>query len=140
MLEKPIGKDLASAIAINDAVAKAFDEERIFRTDHYLGKEGVQNLIALRFGNSLFEPLWSARHIEQVQITVGETVGVEGRGDYYERIGRRARHAAKPSAATTLPGGDGALHALTPRRCATKRSRCCAHCARLMAATWPPNR
>ena len=87
MLEKPIGKDLASAIAINDAVAKAFDEERIFRTDHYLGKEGVQNLIALRFGNSLFEPLWSARHIEQVQITVGETVGVEGRGDYYDESG-----------------------------------------------------
>ncbi|MDE2408279.1 MAG: glucose-6-phosphate dehydrogenase [Xanthomonadaceae bacterium] len=87
MLEKPIGKDLASAIAINDAVAAAFDEERIFRTDHYLGKEGVQNLIALRFGNSLFEPLWSARHIEQVQITVGETVGVEGRGDYYDESG-----------------------------------------------------
>ncbi len=87
MLEKPIGKDLASAIAINDAVAQAFDEERIFRTDHYLGKEGVQNLIALRFGNSLFEPLWSARHIEQVQITVGETVGVEGRGDYYDESG-----------------------------------------------------
>jgi glucose-6-phosphate 1-dehydrogenase len=87
MLEKPIGKDLPSAIAINDAVAAAFDEERIFRTDHYLGKEGVQNLIALRFGNSLFEPLWSARHIEQVQITVGETVGVEGRGDYYDESG-----------------------------------------------------
>ena len=87
MLEKPIGKDLASAIAINDAVAKAFDEERIFRTDHYLGKEGVQNLIALRFGNALFEPLWNARHIAQVQITVGETVGVEGRGDYYDESG-----------------------------------------------------
>jgi glucose-6-phosphate 1-dehydrogenase len=87
MLEKPIGKDLASAIAINDSVAMAFDEERIYRTDHYLGKEGVQNLIALRFGNSLFEPLWSARHIEQVQITVGETVGVEGRGDYYDDSG-----------------------------------------------------
>ena len=87
MLEKPIGRDLASAIAINDSVAMAFDEERIYRTDHYLGKEGVQNLIALRFGNSLFEPLWSARHIEQVQITVGETVGVEGRGDYYDDSG-----------------------------------------------------
>ncbi|MFN3310374.1 MAG: glucose-6-phosphate dehydrogenase [Thermomonas sp.] len=87
MLEKPIGKDLASAIAINDAVARAFDEERIFRTDHYLGKEGVQNLIALRFGNALFEPLWNARHVEQVQITVAETVGVEGRGDYYDEAG-----------------------------------------------------
>ena len=87
MLEKPIGKDLASATLINDAVAKSFDEERIFRVDHYLGKEGVQNLIALRFGNALFEPLWNARHIEQVQITVGETVGVEGRGDYYDDAG-----------------------------------------------------
>ena len=87
MLEKPIGKDLASAIAINDSVAMAFDEERIYRVDHYLGKEGVQNLIALRFGNALFEPLWNARHIEQVQITVGETVGVEGRGDYYDDSG-----------------------------------------------------
>ena len=87
MLEKPIGKDLASAIAINDSVAMSFDEERVYRVDHYLGKEGVQNLIALRFGNALFEPLWNARHIEQVQITVGETVGGEGRGDYYDDSG-----------------------------------------------------
>ena len=87
MLEKPIGKDLASAIAINDSVAKSFDEDRVYRTDHYLGKEGVQNLIALRFGNALFEPLWNARHIAQVQITIGETVGVEGRGDYYDDSG-----------------------------------------------------
>ena len=87
MLEKPIGKDLASATAINDGVAEVFDEDRVYRVDHYLGKEGVQNLIALRFGNALFEPLWNARHIEQVQITVGETVGVEGRGDYYDDSG-----------------------------------------------------
>lgn len=87
MLEKPIGSDLASSNAINDAVAGAFGEECIYRVDHYLGKEGVQNLIALRFGNSMFEPLWSARHIEQVQITVGETIGVEGRGDYYDESG-----------------------------------------------------
>lgn len=87
LLEKPIGHDLASAIAINDGVARVFDEERVFRVDHYLGKEGVQNLISLRFGNALFEPLWNARHIEQVQITVAETVGVEGRGDYYDHSG-----------------------------------------------------
>jgi glucose-6-phosphate 1-dehydrogenase len=87
MLEKPIGHDLASAIAINDGVARVFDEDRVFRTDHYLGKEGVQNLIALRFGNAMFEPLWNARHIQQVQITVAETVGVEGRGDYYDTSG-----------------------------------------------------
>ncbi len=87
LLEKPIGHDLASAVEINDGVARSFDEERVYRVDHYLGKEGVQNLIALRFGNALFEPLWNARHIEQVQITVAETVGVEGRGDYYDDSG-----------------------------------------------------
>jgi glucose-6-phosphate 1-dehydrogenase len=87
LLEKPIGHDLASAVAINDGVARVFDEDRVFRVDHYLGKEGVQNLISLRFGNALFEPLWNARHIEQVQITVAETVGVEGRGEYYDAFG-----------------------------------------------------
>lgn len=87
MLEKPIGHDRASAIAINDGVAAVFDEEQVYRVDHYLGKEGVQNLIALRFGNALFEPLWNTRHIEQVQITVAETVGLEGRADYYDTSG-----------------------------------------------------
>jgi glucose-6-phosphate 1-dehydrogenase len=87
LLEKPIGHDLASATAINDGVTRVFDEERVFRVDHYLGKEGVQNLLALRFGNAMFEPLWNARHIQQVQITVAETVGVEGRGDYYDHSG-----------------------------------------------------
>jgi glucose-6-phosphate 1-dehydrogenase len=87
LLEKPIGHDLASATAINDGVAAVFDEKRVFRVDHYLGKEGVQNLIALRFGNALFEPLWNARHIAQVQITVAEAIGVEGRGDYYDGSG-----------------------------------------------------
>ena len=87
LLEKPIGHDLASAIEINDGVTRHFDEERVFRVDHYLGKEGVQNLLSLRFGNALFEPLWNTRRVEQVQITVAETVGVEGRGDYYDHSG-----------------------------------------------------
>jgi glucose-6-phosphate 1-dehydrogenase len=87
MLEKPIGHGLDSAIEINNGVGRVFDEDRVFRVDHYLGKEGVQNLLALRFGNALFEPLWNARHIEQVQITVAETVGLEGRGDYYDGSG-----------------------------------------------------
>ncbi len=87
MLEKPIGHDLAGAIEINDGVTRSFDEDRVYRVDHYLGKEGVQNLLALRFGNVLFEPLWNARHIQQVQITAAETVGVEGRGDYYDDSG-----------------------------------------------------
>jgi glucose-6-phosphate 1-dehydrogenase len=87
MLEKPIGHDLPGAVEINDGVTRSFDEERVYRVDHYLGKEGVQNLLALRFGNVLFEPLWNARHIQQVQITAAETVGVEGRGDYYDDSG-----------------------------------------------------
>ncbi len=87
LIEKPIGHDLTSSRAINAAAGAVFDEERIFRIDHYLGKESVQNLLALRFGNMLFEPLWNASHIEQVQITVAETVGVEGRWGYYDDAG-----------------------------------------------------
>jgi glucose-6-phosphate 1-dehydrogenase len=86
-LEKPLGTDLASSRAINDAVAAAFPEARTFRIDHYLGKETVQNLIALRFGNALFEPLWNASGIDHVQITVAETVGLEGRVSYYDGVG-----------------------------------------------------
>jgi glucose-6-phosphate 1-dehydrogenase len=86
-LEKPLGTDLESSREINDAVAAAFPEHRIFRIDHYLGKETVQNLLALRFANSMFEPLWNSAHIDHVQITVAETVGVEGRGDYYDGSG-----------------------------------------------------
>lgn len=86
-LEKPLGHDLASSCAINDAVASAYPEHRIFRIDHYLGKETVQNLLALRFGNILFEPLWNATGISSVQISVGETVGLEKRGDYYDGMG-----------------------------------------------------
>jgi glucose-6-phosphate 1-dehydrogenase len=87
MMEKPIGHDFASSCEINGEVSAVFDESRVYRVDHYLGKEGVQNLLALRFGNALFEPLWNARHIEQVQITVAETVGVEGRAGYYDESG-----------------------------------------------------
>jgi glucose-6-phosphate 1-dehydrogenase len=86
-LEKPLGTDLESSREINDAVAAAFPEDRTFRIDHYLGKETVQNLLALRFANSMFEPLWNSAHIDHVQITVAETIGLEGRGDYYDQSG-----------------------------------------------------
>jgi glucose-6-phosphate 1-dehydrogenase len=86
-LEKPLGTDLASSREINDAVAAAYPEQQTFRIDHYLGKETVQNLLALRFANILFEPLWSAQHIEHVQITIAETIGLEGRGGYYDGTG-----------------------------------------------------
>lgn len=86
-LEKPLGNDLASSAQINDAVARVFPEDRTFRIDHYLGKETVQNLMALRFANMLFEPLWNANAIEHVQITVSETVGLEGRAAFYDGTG-----------------------------------------------------
>jgi glucose-6-phosphate 1-dehydrogenase len=87
VVEKPIGHDLASCRAINDSLAEVFNEDSIFRIDHYLGKEAVQNLIALRFANTLFEPLWNKVSIEQVQITVAETIGVEDRWAYYDDYG-----------------------------------------------------
>ncbi len=87
VLEKPIGTDLASARAINDGVGEVFDERQVFRIDHYLGKETVQNLMVLRFANMLFEPLWSQNYIDHVQITVAENLGLEGRADYYDRSG-----------------------------------------------------
>jgi glucose-6-phosphate 1-dehydrogenase len=87
VLEKPLGRDLASARRINQEVGAIFAERQIFRIDHYLGKETVQNLIALRFGNVLFEPLWNRSWVRDVQITIAETVGVEGRGEFYDGTG-----------------------------------------------------
>jgi glucose-6-phosphate 1-dehydrogenase len=87
VVEKPIGRDLASAIEINSQLARHFDESQIFRIDHYLGKETVENLMVLRFANSIFEPLWSARFIDHVQITVAEQEGVGTRAAYYDHAG-----------------------------------------------------
>ncbi len=87
VVEKPFGRDLESAKALNAALRAHFDESQIYRIDHYLGKETVQNLMAVRFGNMLFEPLWNSQYIDHIQITVAETVGVAGRGEYYERAG-----------------------------------------------------
>ena len=87
VIEKPIGHDLESARRINDEVGDVFAESQIYRIDHYLGKETVQNLMALRFANSLFEPLWNSMWIDHMQITVAETVGLEGRAGYYDTSG-----------------------------------------------------
>ena len=87
VLEKPLGRDLKSAKAINDGVAEVFSEDRVYRIDHYLGKETVQNLLVLRFANALFEPVWSRASIDHVQITVAESIGVGSRGDYYDKSG-----------------------------------------------------
>lgn len=88
ILEKPIGHDLASSRVINDTLSQYFTEEQIYRIDHYLGKETVQNLIALRFANNLFGSQWNQNYIDHVQITVAETVGIEGRWGYYDKVGQ----------------------------------------------------
>ncbi|MFN2112297.1 MAG: glucose-6-phosphate dehydrogenase [Anaerolineales bacterium] len=87
VVEKPFGHDLDSAVELNRTLTSVFDEAQIYRIDHYLGKETVQNILALRFANALFEPIWDRRYIDHVQITVAETVGVEHRGEYYEGAG-----------------------------------------------------
>ncbi len=87
VVEKPFGHDLKSARELNSVLAQSFDERHIYRIDHYLGKETVQNLMAVRFGNILFEPLWNAQYVDHIQITVAETVGVAGRGGYYDKAG-----------------------------------------------------
>jgi glucose-6-phosphate 1-dehydrogenase len=87
VVEKPFGRDRASARALNAMLAAHFEEDQIYRIDHYLGKETVQNLMAVRFGNMLFEPLWNSQYVDHIQITVAETVGVGGRGAYYDRSG-----------------------------------------------------
>ncbi|CAN5279061.1 glucose-6-phosphate dehydrogenase [soil metagenome] len=87
VLEKPLGHDLASNRAINEAVGKVLDEKQVFRIDHYLGKPSVQNLFAMRFGNALFEPIWRREHIANIQITIAEDLGVEKRGAFYDQTG-----------------------------------------------------
>lgn len=87
VIEKPFGRDYASAEALNRSITQSFSESQIFRIDHYLGKETVQNLLAFRFANALYEPIWNRRYIDHVQFTVGETVGVEQRGGFYETAG-----------------------------------------------------
>jgi glucose-6-phosphate 1-dehydrogenase len=87
VIEKPFGHDYASAQALNAELSKGFRESQIYRIDHYLGKETVQNIMVLRFGNGIFEPIWNRQYIDHVEITVAEALGVEGRGEYYEEAG-----------------------------------------------------
>src|SRR5271165_2210477 len=87
IIEKPFGHDLQSARVLNDEVNRVFDEEQIFRIDHYLGKETVQNILVFRFANGIFEPIWNRNFIDHVQITAAESIGIEGRGPFYEKAG-----------------------------------------------------
>src|SRR5882724_6101685 len=90
VVEKPFGHDLASARQLSDELHEVFDERDVYRIDHYLGKETVQNILAFRFGNGIFEPLWNRRYVDHVQITGAESIGVEGRGAYYQEVGALA--------------------------------------------------
>jgi glucose-6-phosphate 1-dehydrogenase len=87
ILEKPFGSDLESAHELNEIVSRVFDEDAVYRIDHYLGKETVQNIMMFRFGNSIFEPVWNRNYVEYVEITAAETLGVEGRAEFYEQTG-----------------------------------------------------
>ncbi|MFL5939415.1 MAG: glucose-6-phosphate dehydrogenase, partial [Gaiellaceae bacterium] len=87
IVEKPFGRDLASAQGLNQELQRSFEEEEVFRIDHYLGKETVQNLLALRFANGIFEPIWNRQFVDHVQITVAESIGIEGRAGFYEQAG-----------------------------------------------------
>ena len=108
VIEKPFGTDLQTARELNRRIHEFLDERQIYRIDHYLGKETVQNIMVFRFANAVFEPIWNRRYVDHVQITAAETVGVENRGGYYEASRRGARHVSKPFAAAPLHDGDGA--------------------------------
>jgi glucose-6-phosphate 1-dehydrogenase len=87
VVEKPFGKDLASATELNDCISKWFSEKQLYRIDHYLGKETVQNIMMFRFANSIFEPIWNRNYIDHIQITIAESIGIESRGSYYDKSG-----------------------------------------------------
>ncbi len=87
IVEKPFGRDLATARELNEMIGSYLDESQIYRIDHYLGKETVQNILVLRFGNSIFEPIWNRNHVDYVEITAAESIGIEGRGSFYEQTG-----------------------------------------------------
>ena len=107
IIEKPFGHDLASAKELNDALHKHWREDQLYRIDHYLGKDTVQNILVFRFANTLFEPLWNYQYIDHVQITVAEKVTVGRRGAYYDHSGVLARHDPEPPPANPDDGRDG---------------------------------
>lgn len=125
VIEKPFGHDLQSARELNAIVNDVFPEESVFRIDHYLGKETVQNILALRFANQLFEPIWNANYVDHVQITMAEDIGLGGRAGYYDGIGAARdviqNHLLQLLAFTAMEEPVS----FSPRSCAGRRSRCC---------------
>ena len=131
VVEKPFGTDLASAKALNSELLKLVDEHQIYRIDHYLGKETVQNILVLRFANGMFEPIWNRNHIDHVQITVDETARRRSSRQLLRPDRRAARHGAEPSVPAAVAGRDGAAD---PFR---RRIRCAAQKAEVLAAIQP---
>ena len=121
VIEKPFGSDLITAQNLNRHVHSVFREEQIYRIDHYLGKETVQNLMVFRFANSIFEPIWNRNYIDQVQITVAEDVLVGERGEYYDRSGVPEGHVPEPPAATAGADHHGSALCLRGRRFAERK-------------------
>ena len=122
IVEKPFGHDLASAQALNTRIPQVSLEDQIYRIDHFLGKETVQNIMVLRFANGIFEPLWNRDHVDHVQITAAETVGVEDRGRFYEQR-RAARYGAEPSVPTPRHDRHGAADFVRRRRGTREKDR-----------------
>ena len=110
VIEKPFGEDLRSARELNRLLRDSFPEEAVFRVDHFLGLQTVQNVLGLRFANRVFEPLWNHDHIERVEIVWDETLALEGRAGYYDEAGGAEGRDPEPPPATTVPGRHGAAH------------------------------
>ncbi|MEM5614368.1 hypothetical protein AAHB43_09295 [Staphylococcus pseudintermedius] len=108
--KKPFGSDLKSAEELNEQIRRSFKEEEIFRIDHYLGKDMVQNIEVLRFSNAMFEPLWNNKYISNIQVTSSEVLGVEDRGGYYETRRGFKRYGTKPYVTNGCVIGDGATY------------------------------
>ena len=126
VIEKPFGTDLQTARELNQRIHEALGENQIYRIDHYLGKETVQNIMVFRFANAIFEPIWNRRYVDHVQITAAESVGVENRGGYYESSRRGARHVSEPLAPAALSDRDGAAGGIQRRRGARREGQAAA--------------